>query len=151
MPRCELDTEDYWAIQAAMEAERREREGEAAMRVFGLWNGGHGAYSPGQIETDGETWDSLAAAKQSLLDRWRHGYWNRDTSASAIVFDDDGCAKVGEVGGYLHPNVQDDSYIDLYPAERLDDGRWRVAAAPYCRLSIRTSHGSSGGVRTERF
>ena len=117
------------------------------MRVFGLWYG-DSSYSFGELFTDCESWATLADAKHDLRHRYRNGYWSSASRAVAVNVDrEEGTATLGPASEALCPAVTEESYIDLYPTQRMGRGKWAVGDEPYARLVL----GPRGGVRVESY
>lgn len=113
------------------------------MRVFGVWRNGE-SDGFGGVGECGETWESLADAKASLLARYESGYWERDRRGRVVDVGDDGLAVPGVVNDALFPAVSRESVIELYPAWRVG-GKWQVHDEFESRLFL----GPRGGVRRE--
>lgn len=115
------------------------------MRVMGLWSGGGGSWSLGELETHAETWVSLRAAKSDL---WRRAVDGAGREACVVEWSADGeTFTVGAVEDGRTPCVvARECHVDLYPVERVGAGVWRlVGREPVRRLTL----GPRGGVRVE--
>ncbi len=96
-------------------------------RWFGLWYGGSG-YGPPELG-DLEEFSCLAEARSKLLDRYRHGYWQR----SRFAFTDREAAEV------LTPCVGEDCEITMYGSrDGLDYPDRRIFLGP--RGGVRIEH-----------
>ncbi|MFI9559127.1 hypothetical protein [Nonomuraea endophytica] len=97
------------------------------MRVYGLWFGGASYSDPD--DSDLEEFASITDAREKLLDRYWHGYWQRSRFNFVERTPTD----------MLTPSVTQSSEMLLYRSrDSLDSPDWRL------------SFGPRGGARLER-